>query len=194
MSTCLEKGPNMRSSSRDRRAQRTRRELMSAFLDLALTRGYARLTTAEISRRANIGRSTFYLHYAGKQQMLEESLKHPSAGLAACVGAAATPGQLLPLLEHFRTQRTVNRVFFESPVRALWVASLARLIEPRLPRSCGVGAHPRIPPALAALVVAEMQIALVTHWLSGNAQVGAEAVAEQLLSGTRALLGGFAAA
>jgi AcrR family transcriptional regulator len=182
----------MRSSSIDRRAQRTRRDLMLAFIELILTRGYAAATTAEVCRRANIGRSTFYLHYAGKQQMLEESLKHPSAGLAACVAGDLTAQQLLPLLEHFRSQRAVNRVFFESPVRQLWVSSLAALIEPRLPRLRAAGMQARIPRSLAALVVAEMQIALVTHWLTGNATVKAEVVADQLICGTRALLAGIA--
>ena len=188
-----QRGQSMRSSSIDRRAQRTRRALMSAFIELMLTRGYVAATTAEICRRANIGRSTFYLHYAGKQQMLEESLKHPSAGLAACVGGDLTAQQLLPLLEHFRGQRAVNRVFFESPVRQLWVASLAALIEPRLPRVRPAALQARIPRSLAALVVAEMQIALVTHWLTGTASVKAEVVADQLICGTRALLAGISA-
>jgi AcrR family transcriptional regulator len=190
----IEQEPQMRSTSIDRRAQRTRRDLMAAFIELLLTRGYAAVTTAEISRRANIGRSTFYLHYAGKQQMLEESLAHPSAGLAACVGAELSAQQLLPLLEHFRGQRAVNRIFFESPIRQLWVARLARLIEPRLPRLRAAGLHARIPRSLAALVVAEMQIALVTHWLTGAATVKAEAVADQLIRATRALLAGIATA
>jgi AcrR family transcriptional regulator len=184
----------MKNPSVDRRAQRTRRDLMSAFIQLLLTRGYAAITTAEISRRANIGRSTFYLHYTGKRQLLEESLQHPSAGLAACVGGEVTVPQLLPLLEHFRSQRTVNRVFFESPIRQLWVGSLAALVEPRLARTWAAGTQARIPRSLTALVVAEMQIALVTHWLSGNLAVKAEAVADQLICGTRALLAGIATA
>jgi AcrR family transcriptional regulator len=190
---CLWKqwGSSMRSHSVDRRAQRTRRDLMAAFVQLALTRGYAAITTAEISRRANVGRSTFYLHYAGKQQLLEESLKHPSAGLAACVGGQVNAQQLRPLLEHFRSQRVVNRVFFESPIRQLWVASLAGLVEPQLVRTRAAAAQPRIPRSLAALVVAEMQIALVTHWLTGSASVKAEVVADQLICATRALLAGI---
>ncbi len=167
---------------------------MAAFIELMLTRGYLATTPAEISRRANIGRSTFYLHYSGKQQLLEESLKHPSAGLAACVGGELGARQLLPLLEHFRSQRAVNRVFFEFPVRQLWVASLAALIEPRLPRLRTSALQERIPRPLAALVVAEMQIALVTHWLTGYPGIKAEVVAEQLVGGTRALLTALAAA
>ena len=174
----------------DRRARRTRGDLMSAFIQLVLTRGYEAINTSEISRRANVGRSTFYLHYTGKRQLLEESLKHPSAGLAACVGAEVRATELVPLLEHFRGQRAVNRVFFESPIRPWWVASLASLIEPRLPRS-RAAAPSRLPRRLAAVVVAEMQIALITHWLVGDAAVQTEVIAAQLIGGTRALLAGI---
>ncbi|MBS0578150.1 MAG: TetR/AcrR family transcriptional regulator [Proteobacteria bacterium] len=173
----------------DRRAQRTRRDLTAAFVELVLSRGYEGVTTAEISRKANIGRSTFYLHYAGKQQLLEESLAHPSAGLAACVGGELTAPQLLPLLEHFRAQRSINRVFFEAPIRGLWVRSLAALIEPRLPRLPASA----VPRSLLASVIAEAQIALVTHWLTAHAGLQPELVAQQLLAGTRALSAGAGA-
>lgn len=159
---------------------------MAAFVELVLAHGYEGVTTAQISRQANIGRSTFYLHYTGKQQLLQESLKHPSAGLAACVGGEPGAAQLLPLLEHFRAQRAVNRAFFEAPIRALWVRSLAALIEPRLPR----GAAGAVPRSLLAAVIAEAQIALVTHWLTAHAGVKPQVVAAQLLAGTQALLAG----
>jgi AcrR family transcriptional regulator len=37
---------------------------MSAFIELVRTRGYEPLTAGDIRRKANVGRSTFYLHYA----------------------------------------------------------------------------------------------------------------------------------
>ena len=116
----------------DRRAQRTRQALKLAFIELVLTRGYEELTAAEISRRANVGRSTFYLHYPSKESLLAESMRNPSTPMAACVGGDLTPQQLVPLLDHFREQRAVNRAFFAYPIRSLWVKSLAALIESRL--------------------------------------------------------------
>jgi AcrR family transcriptional regulator len=189
----MQPASNIRQQNMDRRAQRTRGVLIDAFIDLVLSRGYAGITTAEISRRANVGRSTFYLHYAGKRQLLEESLKHPCTDLAACAGGGMTAPQLVPLLEHFREQRALNRVFFEAPIRPLWVRSLAALIEPQLPRARGVAVQAHLPTSLAALVVAEMQIALITHWLTGNAAVKSEIVAAQLVTATHALLSGMRA-
>jgi AcrR family transcriptional regulator len=175
----------------DRRTARTREALMSAFAKLMLTRGYESVGIGDIVREANVGRSTFYLHYPNKEALLEESLKHPSSGLAACVGGDVTAAALTPLLEHFREQRKINRVFLEYPIRRLWVKSLAALIEPKLTniaRSSRV--QPLIPRVLLALTLAEMQIALITHWLECAARVKSEMVAAALIINTRAILAG----
>lgn len=166
----------------DRRSQRTRSALRAAFAELVLARGYAAVTIGEISDKANIGRSTFYSHYKGKRDLLEESLQTPSVGLANCVAASATPQGLIPLLDHFSQQKSVNRVFLESPIRGIWVKTLARMIETRLPRNA------RSTPGLTALLIAELQIALIVHWLTGKFALSTEAVATMFITQTRALL------
>jgi AcrR family transcriptional regulator len=164
---------------------------MSAFVELTLTRGYEVLTAGDISRKANVGRSTFYLHYSSKEELLKESMKTPSSGMAACVDGDVTPPQLTPLLDHFREQRTVNRVFFADPIRSLWVQSLAALIEPRLARAERAGGmRPPIPRSLIALMIAEMQISLITHWLAGRFSLKSDVVAAALIANTRAIVSG----
>jgi AcrR family transcriptional regulator len=174
----------------DRRVQRTRQALRSAFIELVLTRGYEAVTTGDISGKANVGRSTFYLHYASKAALLAESMRNPSGQMAACVGGNLTPQQLIPLLDHFREQRTVNRTFFEDPIRSLWVKSLAALIEPRLAAKTS-GTRFDLPPSLVALMLAEMQIALVTHWLTSKPALKSELVATVFLANTDAMLSAF---
>jgi AcrR family transcriptional regulator len=174
----------------DRRVQRTRLALMSAFIELVLTRGYEPLTTGDICRKANVGRSTFYLHYPSKAALLAESMRNPSNQMAACIDGNPTPQQLVPLLDHFREQRTVNRTFFADPIRSLWVKSLAALIEPRLPARTG-GSRSDLPRSLTAIMIAEMQIALVTHWLTYKPALKAELIAATLIANTRAMLAAF---
>ena len=176
----------------DRRSARTRQALTSAFVELILTRGYEAVTVADIIERANVGRSTFYLHYAGKEALLAASLERPCQGLAACIGGAATAQTLTPLLEHFRGQRRLNRAFFEYPLRPLWVKSLAASIERNLAQLARAGRTARrpqiLPRPLLALLLAEMQVALITHWLAGALTVTAEVIAQALIDNTRALL------
>ena len=174
--------------SPDRRTQRTRQALMSAFIELLFTRGYEALSAREIARQANVGRSTFYLHYASKDELLKESLHTPSRALAACVGGKLTPDQLMRLLDHFREQRALNRIFFSDPIRSLWVKCVAGLIEPYLVRQHPQGMRPRAPRSLVALMIAEMQVALITHWVMRRVSIKSDVIAAALMANTQAML------
>ena len=174
----------------DRRAERTRLALMAAFIELLLTRGYEALTAGEISHKANVGRSTFYLHYAGKEELLRVSMQIPSNQMAACIGADFAPWRLAPLLDHFWEQRTVNRAFFADPIRSLWVKCLAAIIEPRLTFTARTGGgRSDVPRSLVALMIAEMQIALIAHWVTNRFSLKSELIAATLVANTHAMLG-----
>ena len=53
----------------DRRIQRTRELLQKALIELIDERGYDAVTIQDIVERANIGRTTFYKHYNGKDDL-----------------------------------------------------------------------------------------------------------------------------
>jgi AcrR family transcriptional regulator len=162
---------------------------MSAFVELMLAEGYQSVAVGDIIRRANVGRSTFYSHYSSKQTLLAESLQRQCVRLAACTHGDATPQKLIPVLEHFREQRHINRVFFENSVRRLWVKQLAMSIERELVLHRRAGSEQRgVPRFLRAAVIAEMQIALVVHWLTAATSVKSEVIAEALVFNTHAML------
>lgn len=83
----------------DRRAARTRKALHQALLSLMLSKGYDDVSVRDIIDEADIGRSTFYAHYTGKEdllrsgfQMLRSELKEAQAAARAKdVGAAEEP-------------------------------------------------------------------------------------------------------
>jgi len=54
----------------DRRVRRTRERLHQALIDLVLEKGYHQLTVQDLADRADVGRSTFYSHYATKEDLL----------------------------------------------------------------------------------------------------------------------------
>src|SRR5262245_23066722 len=77
----------------DRRIQRTRDLLHQALISLMIEKGYEVITVQDIIDRANVGRSTFYAHYVGKQDLLVSGLKGLSKHLLAHQRAAlATKG------------------------------------------------------------------------------------------------------
>ncbi|PWS33184.1 TetR/AcrR family transcriptional regulator [Pedobacter paludis] len=54
----------------DRRIKKTKKSLTEALISLILEQGYEKVTVQNIIDRANVGRSTFYIHYEGKEQLL----------------------------------------------------------------------------------------------------------------------------
>ncbi len=58
----------------DRRTSRTRRQLRDALMSLILEKGYDAVTVEDITSRADLGRTTFYLHYKDKEELLLESI------------------------------------------------------------------------------------------------------------------------
>jgi AcrR family transcriptional regulator len=56
----------------DRRVNRTRKALRKALIDLIREKSYDQITVEEITERANLGRTTFYLHYKDKEDLLLE--------------------------------------------------------------------------------------------------------------------------
>src|SRR5215471_4694864 len=53
----------------DRRSERTRKLLQNALIDLIAERGYAAITIQAIVDRADVGRTTFYLHFRDKDDL-----------------------------------------------------------------------------------------------------------------------------
>lgn len=73
----------------NRRTRFTKFVIKEAFLRLKRSKSYNAITIAEICRNAEINRSTFYLHYRGVQEVLDEVVED------AC-------GRLCSLPEHLK--------------------------------------------------------------------------------------------
>jgi len=62
----------IQKQKKDRRVQRTLQSLRAALLELIKEKDYDEISIEEITERANVGRTTFYLHYKDKEDLLME--------------------------------------------------------------------------------------------------------------------------
>jgi AcrR family transcriptional regulator len=75
----------------DRRVARTRALLQQAHLSLILEKGYEATTVEDICQVANVGRSTFYAHYASKEDLKRSGLEQLREELAEHTGLSRAP-------------------------------------------------------------------------------------------------------
>src|SRR5829696_4606696 len=74
----------------DRRIQRTQRALMDALLTLSLEKGYDAVTIRDIAERAEIAYSTFFRHYASKDDLLATEINSVIDDLQTLIQQAHT--------------------------------------------------------------------------------------------------------
>lgn len=65
----------MAKRATDRRVQRTRKLLQDALIAMMIEKGYEATTVQDVIDRANVGRATFYAHFADKQTLMTSSLE-----------------------------------------------------------------------------------------------------------------------
>ncbi|MBE0688765.1 MAG: TetR/AcrR family transcriptional regulator [Anaerolineae bacterium] len=105
----------------DRRRERTKRQLSDALIALVLERGYDNIRIEDITERANLGRATFYLHFADKQELLLMTLQRVVDEVVTQIGdlpaAQMTPGAPTPAQIAFRhadANKALYRVILQS--------------------------------------------------------------------------------
>jgi len=76
----------------DRRVQRTRRTLREALIALIHERGWEGFSVQDVCDRADVGRSTFYTHFADKEELLVSGFDELRKGLRAQLARAPATG------------------------------------------------------------------------------------------------------
>jgi AcrR family transcriptional regulator len=77
----------------DRRVRRTQKLLHGALISLALEKNYDSITIQEILDRADIGRSTFYAHFKGKDELLISGIHELRDTLESAIQSEGPPSK-----------------------------------------------------------------------------------------------------
>jgi AcrR family transcriptional regulator len=196
----------MAQGSRDRRVQRTWRAVHDAFFALVVEKGYEAVTVQDILDRADVGRSTFYAHFAGKQDVLLQGLdglrgwiaEEQRKGGADALGL----GFSRAMFEHVGDQRKLYRAFVGKEGGALVERHLRRtladLVRADLETRVTRDAAGRVPVDLLAEFTASTFMALLAWWMDQRVPVSAARVDEMyralVIPGIENALGHAAAA
>jgi len=164
------------SATESRQVRRTRETILRAFRDLFLARRYREIRVTDIIDAANVGRSTFYDHFANKDEVLLSSM---SPLLEVFIDAAvgkADPQKLRAVLTHFRAESSRARSLFSYEVFFKIVDRHAELIEDALPQTIAP-----VTRKLTAMQTAAAQLSIIRAWTTGQIVASTDEIAAHLL-------------
>ena len=166
----------MSTNTHDRRVQRTRELLHGALASLIHEKPYEGIVVKEILARANVGRSTFYMHFRDKQDLLESSIRDvieqgkPLSSTRPRSFADQILEWTLRLFQHIDRERAVLR----APTEVRRLAGVHEHLEEELVRSLidALASRsaaqrqnaPMVPPDLIARFVASTFLVVLEWW------------------------------
>lgn len=195
----------MLKNSEDRRAKRTRRLLKESLLALMQEKPFSQISVRDVTERADVNRTTFYLHYTDTAQLLqsveEELLAEAQtlidAHLQQTVAERTLRPVFEPILDFTVEHRTVCTVLFENNEASQFTGHLQRLFQHSGREIVQAWFHPRDQRQLSYLLefVACGLIGLIAEWfrrgmdlpreeLLATAELLADGAAGRLLSRT----------
>lgn len=173
----------------DPRVTRTRMLLMDALANLIILEGHEAITVREIVRKAEVNRSTFYLHFLDKQDIftqfqndilneLKESLKQPKYSYESAINDFIKLNKPIKshvvMFEHIQKQSSLyKKLLTESEFRGRFVKEIITEI-----------LHFRVN-IWEAIYMATGAVGIILYWLENGMQ---ETVMEMSLWLTKANL------
>jgi AcrR family transcriptional regulator len=153
--------------------------LLTAFIHLVLERGYAAIGIADIIKRADIGRSTFYAHFRSKDELLIASMQWMFDILAEAAMPDTPREPLHDLVAHFWSNRRLAQVVLSHPIEPKVRRSLTTTIQRRLRAQATGSADPEL---LSAIGIAAAQLGILAAWARGEVSANQSALADAILA------------
>ena len=158
------------SANTDRRVNRTKLALRRALLELIAKGDYDAISIQDIVNQADIGRSTFYAHYADKEDLLLENMAalvdHLRSQIRHDAGIHPALAFGRPTLEHVAQVRPMFVALLSTPgtrvVRDRFQQTLGELVAESLPKFPGTR---DLPSAVVVDFVTSSFIVVARWWV-----------------------------
>ena len=174
--------PDSAPKKLDRRVVRTRRMLRDALIALIEERGYDPITVQDITDRADLARTTFYLHYKDKDELLFSSMQEIYDDLLSRIrpGVMDDDADWRHVAEHADFYRTMlgehGSTGFVVKLREFLAEVLRRQVLVPLIRA--QGDDPRLPLDFMAHYLAGAQVGMMAWWLENDMPHSPEEMAQ----------------
>lgn len=181
--------------SEDRRIIKTRKEIINAFNTLLNEKSFSKITIAELAKKANINRGTFYLHYLDKYDLIiqceqeiftqitnisknppfNQTLRDVNA-LQQVVLKGYPPAFIIHLLEYFQKNSELLKAIlgpngdpsFEKDLKNVFADTFLDISKLTVKLE------------LLVEIVASIYMSVIRYWLSNGVQESPEELAEIL--------------
>jgi AcrR family transcriptional regulator len=167
---------NDTTKTEDRRINRTQQSLRNALIELILEKHYDTISVQDIIDRANVGRSTFYLHFRDKEDLFrgdwERLLNHFVSKMSA---ESLNEGRIFPIRELFEHLQDFHH-FYRALVKSGKIAHifnigqryLAEQIEAKIISLLTIEDTPLIPTPILANYLSSEIFSNLKWWLDNN--------------------------
>ena len=181
----------MAKSSIDRRVARTRAALQQACMSLVLKKGHDAVTVSDICKAANIGRSTFYSHFTGKddirrvglEDLRKQLLGHQRHAQAHSMGSKHKLFSFVrPMLQHASEHLNMYRAVAGGRGGSAALAQIHKIIADLVRNELDAIRTSRpdstVPDELIVQYLSGAFVALMTCWLDDGAKLPLDRVDE----------------
>jgi AcrR family transcriptional regulator len=176
----------------DRRAARTRKAVHGALMSLILRKGYDAITIQDIIDEADVGRSTFYAHYTGKEDLLRRGFATLRAELidaqrtarSRAEGSPAEPlGFSLAMFEHAAGYTDVYRALVGGRGGVVAVNEIRLALAEIVKKEPAVQEGETVPQEISVEFIVGTFLTVLTWWLERRPRLSpaeADAIFRQL--------------
>ena len=167
----------VKNKKHDRRPGRTRQSLNEALIALIREKRWDTITVQHVIDRANVGRSTFYVHYRDKEDLLRSAF----AEFLGAFGAHfkwehLESGRVVPVLELFTHLEKEFHHFYKALVRSrktdllfkVGPEQMAKGIEHSLISWLADKPQPSVPIPVLSFYLASGILSMLKWWLDQN--------------------------